>query len=72
MSEPVVSDEDFAAEPLLLPRLPGIPAPEFLSGRHADLAASPHVVAAQMVVVPAVWADVASAFATWRFLREPV
>jgi len=40
MSEPVVSDEDFAAEPLLLPRLPGIPAPEFLSGRHADLAAS--------------------------------
>jgi hypothetical protein len=29
MSEPVVSDEDFAAGPLLLPGLPGIPAPEF-------------------------------------------
>ena len=29
MSEPVVSGEDFAAGPLLLPGLPGIPAPEF-------------------------------------------
>src|SRR5262249_60980086 len=29
MSEPVVSDEDFAAGPLLLPGFPGIPAPEF-------------------------------------------
>src|ERR1700745_3985335 len=29
MSEPVVSDEDFAAGPLLLPGLPGIPVPEF-------------------------------------------
>ena len=29
MSEPVVSDEGFAAGPLLLPGLPGIPAPEF-------------------------------------------
>jgi len=24
-----------------------------------------------MVVAPAVWADVASAFASWRFLRQP-
>jgi hypothetical protein len=29
MSEPVVSDEEFADGPLLLPRLPGSPAPEF-------------------------------------------
>jgi hypothetical protein len=29
MSEPVVSDEDVAAGPLLLPGLPGMPAPEF-------------------------------------------
>jgi hypothetical protein len=29
MSEPVVSDEDFAAGPLLLPGFPGIPVPEF-------------------------------------------
>jgi hypothetical protein len=36
------------------------------------VSSKPQVVAAQMVVVLAVWADVASAFATWRFLREPV
>jgi hypothetical protein len=29
MSEPVVSPEGFTAGPLLLPGLPGIPAPEF-------------------------------------------